>query len=210
MNYKLIRSNRRTVSISVLQDNSVTVRCPLTMSESRVEQFVNGKKEWIDRVIKANAKICGANLPVLEFKEVLIKGTRVPLIISDANAVTQSAVFVKSKSDIKRLYINYFTEELRSAGFALSEELNIPGSDFSVKAYKSRWGCCKRDGKIILNYLLAMLPAELLRYVIVHELCHIIYFNHSKEFWNLVGRFEPHYKILRNKLKAFNYLTNLY
>lgn len=210
MNYKLIRCKRKSISICISDDNVITVRCPYSMSEARIKEFVDSKKNWIENVIKQNSERCRIYKGVLEYREVYINGNKVPIIYTNRNYISDSAVYVKDKSCIKKLFIKTFTGDLCAMAVDISKELNMTVSDFSVKAYKSRWGCCNRDGSIVLNYLLAMLPVELQRYVIIHELCHRIYFNHSKAFWNLVGLFEPRYKALRNRLKAFNFLTNLY
>lgn len=55
-----------------------------------------------------------------------------------------------------------------------------------------------------------MLPPELQRYVMVHELCHIVHRDHSPSFWQLVERFEPSYKLLRKEMKRYNFLSKMY
>ncbi|NOX71333.1 MAG: M48 family metallopeptidase [Candidatus Micrarchaeota archaeon] len=58
----------------------------------------------------------------------------------------------------------------------------------------SRWGSCTKDGKISISSRLLLAPDSILDYVCVHELAHLVHFNHSKEFWELVGRVIPDYK----------------
>ena len=210
MNFKLVRSKRKSVSISVLPDNSVIVRCPYHMSESRIREFVESKRSWIEKVVGSNSQCSLLNSKILEYKEVYICGNRLPIMYSNKNYICNNTVYIKNKECIRKLFINNFSEYLCNLALSISKELTLSAADYKVKAYKSRWGCCKRDGTITLNYLLAMLPIELQRYVIIHELCHIVYFNHSKEFWEMVGRFEPQYRIRRNELKSFNFITNLY
>jgi len=70
-----------------------------------------------------------------------------------------------------------------------------------IKNQKSRWGSCSKKGNMNFNYKIALLPPHLSNYIIVHELCHIGEFNHSRNFWNLVGQTVPNYMEIRRELK---------
>ncbi|OGZ67154.1 MAG: hypothetical protein A3C58_02360 [Candidatus Staskawiczbacteria bacterium RIFCSPHIGHO2_02_FULL_34_10] len=71
----------------------------------------------------------------------------------------------------------------------------------SIKNTKSRWGSCSKKGNLNFNYKIALLSKDLVDYVIVHELCHLGEFNHSKKFWKLVSLTIPNYKVLRNRFE---------
>ncbi len=71
----------------------------------------------------------------------------------------------------------------------------------SIKNTKSRWGSCSKKGNLNFNYKIVLLPQDLADYVIVHELCHLGEFNHSKKFWKLVELTIPNYKNLKRKFK---------
>lgn len=208
--YNIVRSKRKTVTVSVSQDNIITVRCPLSMSNSVVDDFINSKSEWLYKVLAENNVKRADCKSVLDYKEILICGEKLPLIFLDKNKIESDAVYVKDVAAIKKTLIKFLSEELISFAEKISSELNISCKGFCVKAYKSRWGCCDVKGEITLNCLLTMLPLYLQRYVIIHELCHTLYFNHSQKFWKLVSRYEPNYKVCRSNLKSFNYLTKLY
>lgn len=70
-----------------------------------------------------------------------------------------------------------------------------------IKNQKTMWGSCSRKGNLNYNYKLVLLPQHLADYVVVHELCHLKEFNHSKRFWNLVAQVMPNYLELRRELK---------
>lgn len=71
----------------------------------------------------------------------------------------------------------------------------------SVKSHRRLWGSCSRRGRLNFNYKLIHLPQELADYVIVHELCHLAVFNHSKKFWMEVERTIPDWKKRRQELR---------
>jgi len=68
---------------------------------------------------------------------------------------------------------------------------------------KSRWGSCSKRGVLSFSYSLIFLPAELLDYVVIHELCHLKEFNHSQNFWNLVAESAPGWKKHRALLRKY-------
>ncbi|MEJ2509552.1 MAG: SprT family zinc-dependent metalloprotease [Gammaproteobacteria bacterium] len=75
-----------------------------------------------------------------------------------------------------------------------SAELGLEINRVSVRAQKSRWGSCSAQGNISLNRNLLFLPPEGVRYLFVHELCHTRHMNHSRRFWSLVARLDPHFE----------------
>jgi predicted metal-dependent hydrolase len=71
----------------------------------------------------------------------------------------------------------------------------------SIKSQKTRWGSCSRKGNLNFNYKLFFMPERIQNYVVVHELCHLEEFNHSKRFWGLVARAIPDYVAVRKELR---------
>ena len=78
---------------------------------------------------------------------------------------------------------------LRQLGY----ELDLPCRSISVRGQKTRWASCSSRKDISLNYKLLFLPRPLVHYVLVHELCHTVHMNHSKQFWSLVEEKMPDY-----------------
>jgi len=71
----------------------------------------------------------------------------------------------------------------------------------TIKNQKTRWGSCSRKGNLNFNYKIALLHPKTADYIIVHELCHLGQFNHSRKFWNLVAKAMPDYLEIKNELK---------
>lgn len=74
-------------------------------------------------------------------------------------------------------------------------------NSISIRNQKTRWGSCSIKKNLNFNFKIAFLPEGLRDYIIVHELCHLKEFNHSKKFWNLVTRAIPEYKVIERELK---------
>ena len=88
-------------------------------------------------------------------------------------------------------------EELRR----MSETIQLPFQDVRFRDQLTRWGSCSTDKRINLNYKLIFLPQALMQHVLIHELCHTKYLNHSESFWRLVQRFDAHCHEHRRALK---------
>lgn len=71
-----------------------------------------------------------------------------------------------------------------------------------IRQYRARWGSCNNKGELSFNYLLMMLPLDVIDYVIVHELCHLQHLNHSKDFWQLVSRYFPTQEVAKQWIKT--------
>lgn len=72
-----------------------------------------------------------------------------------------------------------------------------------LRSYRSQWGSCSKTARIGFHYKLCLLPKPLADYVIVHELCHTVHFNHSRSFWGLVETFCPDYRACRKALGQY-------
>lgn len=72
----------------------------------------------------------------------------------------------------------------------------------SVRGQRTRWGSCSSTGTINLNWKLLFLPPDVVRYILLHELCHTVHMDHSPRFWALLASAEPHYRIYRSAARA--------
>lgn len=79
--------------------------------------------------------------------------------------------------------------------------LTLPYNRVAIRNQGTRWGSCSTKGNLNFNYRIAFLPEPLMDYVIIHELCHLAHFNHSRAFWSLVGSYLPEYRALRAELR---------
>ena len=203
--YQLIRSSRKTICISI-RNNCVIVRAPLRTSVERIESFILKKRDWIDK------KLSSDNVfdELSSFEYILVKGKKVPLILGDVNRIESDRVIVKDFSCLNKLYFNTFKEEFLQLFNEISNSSGLKAKSVTFRAYKARWGCCDSYKRIVFNYKLLMLPVDLWRCVIVHELCHTVYMDHSKNFKMLAQSIMPNYNLLRKELKKYSSVTRLY
>lgn len=168
MEYKIVRSKRKTISLVVKKDCTVEVRAPYRVSESRLKEFVTQKKDWINNAIKHQSST--------------LHMSDIPQHMFDS---------IKDKTTEK---VNEFVKNFQG-----TKPLKL-----SVKKQKTIWGSCNSDGKIYINAYASVLPDPLFDYVMVHELCHLIYLDHSREFWKLVEKYIPDWKKRKEALKKYN------
>jgi len=106
---------------------------------------------------------------------------------------------LKNKDYLKYKESALILVQTRIAHFNQFYNAKING--ISIRNQKTRWGSCSKKGRVSFNYKIWLVPNEFADYIIVHELCHLIEFNHSKKFWELVARMIPDYKEIRFMLK---------
>ncbi len=83
----------------------------------------------------------------------------------------------------------------------LSELKLLPYTSVSIRSQKTRWGSCSANKKINLNYKLLFLNKEMVEHILLHELCHTVHLNHSKNFWALLTKLDPNTSLLEPKSK---------
>ena len=188
-----------------------------------VMRFLDIKKEWILETSEYYGRLrneCGEEN--LKLNTISFLGKRYNLRITKDLA---SCVIVSDnlktitfhvtdrrryKDDIKRWYLAE-TKKIVSERIDLIRKRNpnLPAYNrVSIKDQHSRWASCSKNGNLNFNLLLASLPVELINYVIVHELAHLIELNHSKEFWNIVKLLDPEFQHHRKLLHKYGLLTN--
>lgn len=206
----------KRLSIKVFPRGRVEVVVPRRTRPGEVEAFVRENHEWIER---ARASFAADHppetfeLPNSIHLSAINTMTRVRYVRrSDANSVRYSyadgvlTLTGKTGSDrhcvdaIRRWLSATAKREFEPRLRALSALTDSPYERMHVRAQRSCWGSRSCSGTISLNLCLLFLAPELLRYLLIHELCHGRHMNHSKRFWKRVGKFEPDYRRLDRRL----------
>ncbi|MDE7380376.1 MAG: M48 family metallopeptidase, partial [Clostridia bacterium] len=181
--YVLKRTNRRSVSISIREYNSVVVTAPKRLSQDKIDAFINEKRAWIEKHLASNQAKTNALASVIAHQSVLVEGREVSLKVCGLNSFSYDLVCVTNLKNLKRLYVGSVGKKFIDLYEKICAYTGLKGSSVGFKDYKSRWGCCSKSKEIIFNYKLMMLPVRLWEYVILHELCHTVHMNHSPDFY---------------------------
>ena len=174
---QVIRSGRRTICIEITPECDVIVRAPYLTTRKEIERFIDSKSDWINKhFIKALKRKA-------ESDRIGSEGRR-PYSDDEIRKLV-----IKAKAIIPPKVEHY-------AGI-----LNAEYGRITSRNQKTRWGSCSAKKNLNFNCYLMNAPEKVLDYVIIHEVCHLIHMDHSKEFWTLVGDMMPDYKMYRRWLK---------
>ena len=219
MDYRLQRSSRKTLAVCV-SDGQIIVKAPNRMSIAHIEEFLAEKALWITKKVKEYNAKTAALAPVTGGTSALYHGMLLPIVpTTTAKAcINGNILYLPVKYDtrekrdraIANLYKKLAQTELADKLYRISASTRLSYSGFALTNARTQWGNCDGKCSIRLNWRLVMLDDELVTYVIVHELCHTAYHDHSSQFWALVQKFLPNYKTIKKRLKNFSVLTTMY
>ena len=196
-------------------DGEVKLSVPHIMSNNDIINFIKTNKDWIllkqkeilENNIKAPLKYRNGETHTIWGKEYtlqLIKNNVKKVLVDEEKSVIYMPVPKRSTIDKRKSILDeYYREELKKAiPPVLDKCIGIVGrtpTSVTVRKMKN-WGNCKQDGRITLNLNLAKKDPICLEYVMIHELCHLIEFNHGKKFKKLMDTHCPNWKKIKKKL----------
>lgn len=215
MEYTITKKKIKNFIIRIYPDLRIAVSVPLHAGSKDIENFIQSKKEWIETTLNKieMAKENKNNLKKNTIK-ILGKDVEKKIIESDLERIrlTDTSVYIYSKNidnaEIDKKLFEWKFEELKN----ILEEylrkytklLNTNINYYQIKKLSSAWGIYhKRENYISFNFDLIEKDIKCIEYVVLHELCHIFYMNHQKDFWTLVEKYMPDYRIRRKNLKSF-------
>lgn len=213
---RLIRTRRKSVSITITPKAEIIVRAPIGLSDEVIFDIVLKKRGWIkDKIvqissIKEKAFVPGEIFPFLGANYILQSSSSRNSIGINSDQLEIPESFL---GDAEKKLIEWYKKEaliiLPERCANLSDNTKIRYSSIRITSAKRRWGSCGHRGNINLSWRLAMCPIEVIDYVIIHELTHIEVRNHSKLFWDKVEELMPEYRNqelwLRKNSRSMNF-----
>ncbi len=210
--FTIIKSDRTTFGVTVYPDRTVIVLAPEKRTTPEIIERFRKKLPWVTRYLDYFEKII---IPTREKKYIsgethyyLGKQYRLKVISSVIDKVSLQrgyiTVYTKQKKDTdktKKMLTQWYKDQSIEVFAKQIKEYQpkfakygIADPDFCIRTMQTKWGSCSRKGMLTLNSSLIINALPLIRYVIIHELCHLVYFNHTKDFYTLLSRIMPEWK----------------
>lgn len=218
----LLNKDRRKNSYIQIKDGEVIVKVPKSSTQEYIDTLLIEKLNWIQRKLNQSKNsehklkyengtdifVLGKKLILLinfsdKIKRTRLENTGKELIIyfpNDAKSLPKDELKLKTKKIIDNYYKSIAKEEVASAMEDLKQRTGLFPLEWNIKNLKATWGICSSKKKISINQNLMAYSRYSIEYVCLHELCHLKYMNHSKEFWNLVEYYMPDYKKAKKEL----------
>ena len=171
---EIIRSARRTVALELRADGGVLVRAPRRMPERDIRAFVASKRRWIE-----------SHRQRLFLRRQQMGRTRplTPEQLADLSAAAAADMAARCERFAPLIGVTY--------------------GRIAIRRQRTRWGSCSGKGDLNFNCLLMLAPEPVRDYVVVHELCHRKYMDHSPRFWAEVERVLPDWRERRRWLRDY-------
>ena len=215
---EVVRSIRRTAALHII-GSDLQVRVPEYVGDERVAAFLQKKRPWIRSKVaeiqllpphRTKELVSGESFAYLgrHYRLKIQEGHQVGVSLSGGYLKAtirpteqDEHKTLKIQQYLQNWYRNKAQERLKEKTERYAKQIGVSPAAVSVRNFKSRWGSCDKKGQVVFNWNIIKAPHSVVDYVVVHELCHLIHPNHSKEFWQEVGRFDSNYLEHRQWLK---------
>jgi predicted metal-dependent hydrolase len=218
--YKIARKPRRkTLSIAITPDNKILVKANNTISEKEISVFIQNKQNWIFKTLEFNRNqrkpfspkqfITGENFLILgkQYSLSLQKSPILEIKLTPGQLlVCGPENFLSRRGYLKNKLISWYQcaayEIIFKQVNVYKLMLNVKVKEIMIRNLKRAWANCSRQAVVTFSWRLVMAPLEIIDYVVIHELSHLIHHNHSRLFWQTVEKTKPDYKQCKTWLKV--------
>lgn len=213
-------SKRKTMNITVERDRKIIVHAPEGLSEQKIEELVQTKRQWIDdklnhtqkypAVVQTKEFISGESLMYLgrNYQLLLINGDMEGIdfnqrfCISRKNQVNANQLF-------KEWYLKQARLKIEPLAIQYAKSLGVQYNQLKISEMRYRWGSCTPANNIIFNWRIIKAPMYVVNYLVAHELVHLIENNHTPRFWNMLSIQVPNYLEAKEWLKKNGHLLEV-
>ena len=228
---KKIKYENKTITYSVnkakihnlyisIQDGEVVVKAPWYATSNQIQEVVESKKDWIMKELekyrisprKAKKYIDNEEFQILGKPYTLniyyqetnkvslnVENQKISIILPIEYSEEDNTEEIKKLID--KMYYKIAEKEVEISMEKIRKLVGLAPDEYRIKKTKSLWGSCSSNRKITINQNLMMYDRHVIDYVVLHEVCHLKYMNHSKKFWAMVEKYMPDYKEAEKELK---------
>jgi len=169
LQYQIVKSRRKQISVEYRSENSLLVRAPLGLSDRRILEILKQLEPQIQKHLEIWKAL--PSRPLIERKE-------------------------------RDQFVQRAKETLLPRLAMLSMRTGLSYHSAKITTAEKRYGSCSFDKRICLSCYLVLLDEKMCDYVILHELCHTVHHNHSKQFYSLLETFLPNWKQIRKEMRG--------
>lgn len=204
---QIIRSNRKSISLIVNKSGELIVRAPLFCKDKLIFDFINKKAKWIiakKSELAKNDKYSPLTFTKEETIYIIGKPYKIVLLPIKRVKLKDDEIFVPNLNpmmSLKNWLIKLAKVHVTNTVAEYSKKYNLKYTSISITSARTRWGSCSYKNHLNFTYRLVMCPQVVIEYIVIHELCHTLEKNHSKQFWNRVESLCPDYKTCEKWLK---------
>ena len=207
--YKVVRSHRKSIALVVDNNANLVVRAPFQVDDGVIADFVQKKRRWIDEKQKKVAFFSEEHpaVTVATGESLMYLGDSYTVVKSEVADISVSGneILIPEEfglSDVvawlKKEAARIICERVKR----YAQTMGVTPREVKMSEAKARWGSCSSINNLNFTWRLIFCPLSAIDYVVVHELSHITYKNHSPSFWARVKTVLPHYKTEQEWLKA--------
>ena len=208
--FTLTRTRRKTIALYI-RNGGVEIRAPLRASMRDIDNFVASKEKWItDKLMQSNERaIRRENFNLNYGDSVTYRGNEYPIAARAGKLVGFDERFYMppdlSPEQIKAACVQIYRllakRDLTNKVLNYAKMMGVMPSAVKINGAKTRWGSCSSKKSINFSWRLIMSEDDVIDYVVVHELAHLIEMNHSAKFWAIVENILPNHRERESKLK---------
>lgn len=212
------RKRIRNIYLHVKAEGRVVVSAPLTFTEDEIRRFLNEKRQWLMKSLRTvRESAYHERESYVSAERILLWGEAYTLTFLPDKAFSLSVREGKavlcappaSGAEEREAFLKKQLKTRLRRAIAVrmpfwEHQMGLHARSFTIRDMKSRWGSCNTGtGKLTFHLQLVSMPPECLDYVIVHELAHLVYGDHSPAFWALVSRYFPAFQRVRKQMKGY-------
>lgn len=213
---EIIRTSRRKTASIRVEEGAVSVVVPASISVEKIDQLLVSKRLWIKEKMALQRALApvtdkqfvsGEAFPYLgrNYRLKVEQGSFVPVKLLQGQLVVQTPEGSQQPHMIRNALVRWYKrqalQKMRDKVKRYAPMVGVKPAGVAIKSFKSRWGSCTVKGELEFNWRIMFAPNRMVDYVVVHELCHLIHYDHSPDFWSEVWRVMPDYQECRNWLR---------